>query len=384
MEEQNQLTVKPMPFEEMDRLAISAANSKMFGITNKDQALCLFAICQAENLHPVQALRRYHLIEGKPSMRADAMQGEFMARGGKIIWHVRTDDMVAATFSMKARSDDPFDSNAFRDRAIKRFDLLWKLEAEEDPTECSAIMVELAKLSVEGEETIIRTYEDAEAKNITQSWKDGKWVTKHNWKQSPRQMLTARVITEGVRLINPGLIAGIYSPDEIQDIITAEVRDRDEFVAGALKEPDPRDRKAIQAMIDQYVEDAKTAKGARKSELLGLASELRVQLQDMDLETDEIPGIAPAASKSELPVAAEAELHLIGEEGPKEIPWQDYVLQHVKSKTLSGKKLGSFSAADIKVIYNKIGPALDSPDPKIRLEAHYIKLAHKAMNPEEK
>jgi len=388
-EENQQLAVREISFENMEKLAVSAAASGMFGITKKEQALCLFAICQAEGMHPIQALRRYHLIDGKPAMRADAMQGEFMAKGGGIIWHVRTDDAVAATlFADKTKVDD-----AARNRAIKRFDLLWRLESAED-TEVSEIMTAIANLSREGEETILRTYEDAEDKGLTWSWKKKEGETgfekkdKVNWKQSPRQMLTARVITEGVRLIAPGLIAGIYTPDEVEDIVHAERVEREEFVRTALEEPDPRDKEAIQRMIDQYVADAKTATGHEKSRLLGLASELRVKLSDLELEADEIPGIKSAKEiASELPHAAEPELQLHGEPNPVLVPLPKYKLQHVKQKSLLGKALGDFSKSEIKVIYEKTKHALTSEDERIRSEAQYIKAAydaHEAKATEEK
>tara|TARA_R100000995_G_scaffold83974_1_gene61313 strand:+ start:59 stop:712 length:654 start_codon:yes stop_codon:yes gene_type:complete len=38
-----------------------------------------------------------------------------------------------------------------------------------------------------------------------------------NWRNYPRQMLTARVISEGVRTVFPGVIAGMYAPEEVQD-----------------------------------------------------------------------------------------------------------------------------------------------------------------------
>ena len=394
-EENQQLAVREVSFENMEKLAVSAAASGMFGITKKEQALCLFAICQAEGRHPIDALRRYHLIEGKPSMRADAMQGEFMAKGGRIIWHVRTDDMVAATLAMVPRNLTPEKfvewGDKFRERAVKRFEALWRLDAEDNDTERGKTMIELSKLSMEGEETIIRTYADAEEKGLTWSYKKNERTNEYekkdkvNWKQSPRQMLTARVITEGVRLIAPGLIAGIYTPDEVEDIVHAERIEREEFVRTALEQPDPRDREAIQRMIDQYLADAKDATGHEKSRLLGLASELRVKLAEMD---DEIPGIEKPAQAKEvsatLPHAAEPELRLNGEPDPVPVPWQKYKLQHVKQKSLLGKALGDFSKSEIKVVYEKTKNALTSEDDRIRAEAQYIKEAYDALNPEEK
>jgi hypothetical protein len=120
------ITTNPMvldSWESMERMAKNVADSKMFGITNPAQAMCLFAICQAEGMNPITALRRYHLIEGRPSMRADAMMAEFIKAGGGVLWHVRSDEMVAATWFSDAKKID----DQARERGAKRFALLLSL-----------------------------------------------------------------------------------------------------------------------------------------------------------------------------------------------------------------------------------------------------------------
>lgn len=209
--------------DDMERVSKSIAVSGLFGITKPEQAITLMLICQAEGLNPVAALRRYHLIEGKPSMRADAMQGEFEAKGGAFIFHIRTDSIVAATAFVDKKSID----DKARARASQRFELLCKLDAETNGTKQAALMVEISKLSHEGEDTLVRSLADAVQKGIATSSKmnaDGTPVLKANWATSPRQMLTARVVTELIRLLNPGLIAGIYSEDETRDYIESERR----------------------------------------------------------------------------------------------------------------------------------------------------------------
>ena len=195
---------EPVPISDMEKMAANVATSGMFGVKTSAQAMALMLLCQAEGMHPMLALRRYHIVEGRPSMRADAMQGEFEARGGGVLWHLRTDELCGATlFADKASMKE----KETIERAKRRFEAM-KRGADD----------EVSAEAWPGEETIVRTAVDAWQKGISATWKDGKQILKHNWEQSPRQMLTARVITEGVRLIAPGLIAGIYSPDEIEDI----------------------------------------------------------------------------------------------------------------------------------------------------------------------
>jgi hypothetical protein len=40
---------------------------------------------------------------------------------------------------------------------------------------------------------------------------------KQNWQRYPRQMLRARVVSEGVRAAMPGVVLGLYTPEEVQD-----------------------------------------------------------------------------------------------------------------------------------------------------------------------
>lgn len=188
-----------IPLEDLSTMAQAVAKSGMFGVKDESQALSLMLLCQAEGLHPVLALRRYHIIEGKPSMRADALQGEF-EQAGAILWHERTEMECSATFF---REKSRADANG-RIRAKQRYAAL---KAGEPVADMSEI----------GEITIIRTIEDAMEKKVAMSWKDQKWQVKHNWRQSPRQMLHARCLSEGVRAIAPGLIAGIYAEDEGSD-----------------------------------------------------------------------------------------------------------------------------------------------------------------------
>ncbi len=40
---------------------------------------------------------------------------------------------------------------------------------------------------------------------------------KYNWRTAPKQMLTARNVSEAVRLLAPQIISGIYTPEEVSD-----------------------------------------------------------------------------------------------------------------------------------------------------------------------
>jgi len=151
-----------VPFNDMQQMAEVAAGSKMFGFKNPQEALAIMLLCQGENMHPAVAMRDYHVIQGRPALKADAMLARFQQAGGTIQWKEYTDEKVTGTFSHPQGGT---------------LELSWTL---------------------------------AQAKAIGIANKD-------NWKNYPRAMLRARVISEGIRSVFPGCVVGVYTPEEVQD-----------------------------------------------------------------------------------------------------------------------------------------------------------------------
>jgi hypothetical protein len=149
------------PVSDLERMAKAFAVSKLFGIQNTEQALALCLIAQAEGRHPASAAADYHIINGRPSKKADAMLRDFLSGGGKVEWHKLTDEVADATFSHPAGGSARID---------------WTL---------------------------------ARAKTAG--------LTTPMWSKYPRQMLRSRVVSEGVRTVYPMATSGMYVPEEIQD-----------------------------------------------------------------------------------------------------------------------------------------------------------------------
>lgn len=374
--------ITPMPMAEMQELAQDAAKSGMFGLQNPSQAICLMALCQAEGINPVLALRRYHLIEGKPSMRADAMLAEFAARGGGVIWHVRSDELVAATFFIDAKKMDEKAIERSRNRAAAMLE-----------NDHATVM----ENSYPGEETIVRTMKDADAKKTSMSFKDGQWKKKHVWQANPRQMLTARVITEGVRLIAPGVVAGIYAPEEIED-------SRESFLQDAVASPshDVESMRSILAQHEQNALDATTETERKKFQ--GLAADMRQKIQEAwDKEKPEkeratSPAVQQVQDRPKLPISSPPEkteraddipglenCKLVkGSEIPQpppkptaEEPWPEHIITCVKSAAYRGKRLDSFSREEIEVLHNSFQKKdLKGGSEELKHEAAQLAKAH--------
>lgn len=161
-----------VPMNDIEKMGTAIAKSGLFGMKTPDQAVALMLIAQAEGMHPAIAARDYHVIQGRPALKADAMLARFQANGGKVNWDVYTDQEVKATFSHPAGGS---------------ITLSWTLE---------------------------------QAKRIGLAGKD-------NWKNYPRAMLRARVISEGIRTVYPGCVVGVYTPEEVQDFEPAKRPMRD-------------------------------------------------------------------------------------------------------------------------------------------------------------
>ncbi|MBK8184776.1 MAG: hypothetical protein IPK63_18615 [Candidatus Competibacteraceae bacterium] len=75
------------------------------------------------------------------------------------------------------------------------------------------------------------------------------------WKQYPRAMLRARVISEGIRTVYPGVLSGMYTPEEVRDFI--EVQGEAETSGPTTAPPPPPEEIArdydgeIQAFTDK-------------------------------------------------------------------------------------------------------------------------------------
>jgi len=153
-----------VPFQDMERMALAIAKSNLFGMKTPEQALALMSIAQAEGMHPATAARDYHVIQGRPALKCDAMLARFQAAGGRVEWTSYTDQKVAAKFTHPQGGTVEIDWDQPRAKAAGL-------------------------------------------------------LSKDNWKSYPRQMLRARVISEGVRTVFPGATGVMYTAEEVQDMV---------------------------------------------------------------------------------------------------------------------------------------------------------------------
>lgn len=144
---------------DVEKVATAIARGGLFGSKDPYAVLTLCLLAQAEGQHPAVVFRDYHIIQGKPAKKADAMLRDFVGAGGKVEWHQLDDTVADATFSHPGGGTVRID---------------WTLKRAQQAGLATPM-----------------------------------------WKKYPRQMLRSRVISEGVRTVYPGATSGLYVPEEV-------------------------------------------------------------------------------------------------------------------------------------------------------------------------
>lgn len=160
-------------------VAQAIVKSSLWPDANPNAVLMLCYLAEAEGNHPAVVYRDYHIMQGKPSKKAEAILRDFIAGGGKIEWHQLDDESADATFSHPSGSAR----------------ITWTIERAK-------------KAGVGGNAM---------------------------WRKYPRQMLRSRCVSEGVRTVYPGATSGLYEEGEVADIVseTSPPSDTSESVSQA-------------------------------------------------------------------------------------------------------------------------------------------------------
>ena len=221
---------------DIERMAVAVSRSGLFGVKTQEQAMALMLIAQAEGLHPAIAARDYHIIQGRPALKSDAMLARFQQAGGKVRWVSMTNACVSGVFSHPQGGE---------------IEIEWTIE-----------MARSAKLT-----------------------------DKDTWKQYPRQMLRARCISEGIRTVFPGVIVGSYSEEEVTDM-TLPAKESPTIVKAEIIKDDaqnnkqnPKDKEHVR--LTKQINNA-VAKGYKTDALsfmnreLGVLNKLAEELTDQE------------------------------------------------------------------------------------------------------
>lgn len=154
-----------VPYAQQERMAHSLVKSGLFGLQTPDQALALMAIAEAEGKHPAIIARDFNIISGRPAKKAEAMMRDFCASGGTVKWHALDDTIADATFAHPQGG------------------------------------------------TVRITWDMARAQQA------GLTSRGDMYRKYPRAMLRSRCVSEGVRTVAPFATSGVYTPEEVRDMV---------------------------------------------------------------------------------------------------------------------------------------------------------------------
>lgn len=152
------------------------AKSRLFGCETIDQGNVLALECYATRTPPLSLAKRFDLIGGRLSMKADAMLADFTADGGEYDIVEYSSDACEVVFRYANH--------------VLPLRLTWEMaQAEKWPFGKPA--------------------------------KDGSPTLKTNWSTpiGRQDMMWARVVSRGVRRVAPHIVAGRYTPDELSDYV---------------------------------------------------------------------------------------------------------------------------------------------------------------------
>lgn len=162
------------PIVAIEKLGEWISKSGLFGCEKVEQGMVLAMTSLAERRPVTEICRRYHIVKGKLAMRSDAMLAEFNQRGGTHLW-IKSDDKEAIISLTKGQ---------FKDYKVSY------------------------------------TIKDAEKAHLC--GKDGARLNGQtndgSWQKNPDAMLRARATSKGIRMVDPNVVAGIYTPEEVDDM----------------------------------------------------------------------------------------------------------------------------------------------------------------------
>lgn len=165
----------------LEAYSVIAHNSGMFGTSSPEQAGAMMLIAKAFGVPAIMAFQQFDIIENKPAMKAVAMQSRFQQAGGTVEYLSYTDENVTVRLS------HPHCPNPVT--IIASWD------------DCKGINGE----KVTG----------FKSRSFTKTRDGG---VKKNWADSRRSMLRSRAISEGVRATLPGVLHGLYTPEEVDEM----------------------------------------------------------------------------------------------------------------------------------------------------------------------
>lgn len=156
------------PIDFINQMGKVFAKAGACGVSTEAEGQLLALACACEKKHAFEIGRRYHIMDGKLVLKADVMLADFNHAGGVHRWLKDGSDGAEAVLFIR-RPDGEEMTSSYSLADAKEADLI---------------------------------------------------RAKSNWTKGPKavgQMLRARATSNGIRMLMPGIVAGVYTPEEIVD-----------------------------------------------------------------------------------------------------------------------------------------------------------------------
>ena len=193
------------PMDAIAKMGEWISKSGLFGCDKIEQGMVLAMTSYAERRPVTDICRRYHIMDGKLSMKSEAMLAEFNQRGGTHFWE-KSDDKEAVLLLSSGRFDD--------------FKVSFTIKDAERAGLC-------------GKDGAVRAGQN----------KPG------GWQKNPDAMLRARAVSKGIRMVDPSVVVGVYTPEELTDMKHENITDAPQRSLLGKNPPVTVDAEVIQPVV---------------------------------------------------------------------------------------------------------------------------------------
>lgn len=187
----------PLPIssvQDLQTLGQVLAASNLFGKRNPAEGLAIVAMCHQKRISWLDFMQNFHMIQGVVSKKTDAILADFHRVGGKHKIVSRTADKAEANFRLG--------------------------DAEYTSTITWADCLEEPFVYVGKESDVIAAIANG------RKYPNGRPLelkAKYSTPRARMQMLWARCVSDGVRVVAPECVQGIYTPEETSDLVEVPV-----------------------------------------------------------------------------------------------------------------------------------------------------------------
>lgn len=173
---------------DLQTLGTVLAQSDLFGAKNPAEGLAIVAMCQQKRISWMDFMQNFHMIQGRIAKKTDAILADFHRMGGKHEIISRTPEVAEAKFTLGKATYD------------------------------SKVSWEDCKL-----EPFVYNGKESDVLALMERGLHDRLVIKAKYRtpRSRMQMLWARCVSDGVRVVSPECVQGIYTPEETEDFTEA-------------------------------------------------------------------------------------------------------------------------------------------------------------------